>query len=484
MLLPELLIAEATEYEFKSALEVKKAKNWLKTISAFSNGLGGSIYFGMNDAETVKGLEDVQDISEKISQLISAKIEPMVHVNLIPHDIDGKKVLRVEIPSGVMTPYYYSSDGNKIAYIRMGEESVQAPPHILNELILKGQNKSFDAMFSKYTRNDFSFSILEATYKQRTHKKMVESDYISFGLASEQGKLTYAGVLSSDQCPLLQSRTFCTRWNGLTMGSIFDDAIDDKEYEGNIFSVLENTKQFIKNNSKIRWNKTSDGRIDMPDYDADAIHEAVVNALVHRSYLLPGTEVHVDMYDDRLEIVSPGGMFSGKKIQELDLWRIPSERRNPVVADLFQRMRLMERRGSGIKKIMEIYQGKKAPKFQSTETTFITTFYNENYQKQVFESENQDIGAKNQDIESPKVDFEQLIKLMKGNKNTKEKALKVLSGFSEDTIFGRQDVMELLDTSRATASVLLQKMLVAELIVQVQGHGKGKYCVNKDYGTN
>jgi len=90
------------------------------------------------------------------------------------------------------------------------------------------------------------------------------------------------------------------------------------------------------------------------------------------------------MYDDRLETVSPGGMFSGEKIQELDLWSIPSERRNPVLADLFQRMKLMERRGSGIKNILEIYQGRKDPKFKSTETHFTTTFYNENYQKEVF----------------------------------------------------------------------------------------------------
>jgi len=63
----------------------------------------------------------------------------------------------------------------------------------------------------------------------------------------------------------------------------------------------------------------------MPDYNKEAIHEALVNSLVLRSYLLPGTEVHVDIYDDRLEITSPGGMFSGKKIQELNLWKIPSE---------------------------------------------------------------------------------------------------------------------------------------------------------------
>jgi len=441
MLLPELLIAEATEYEFKSALEVKKAKNWLKTISAFSNGIGGSIYFGMSDAEVVEGLEDIQEVSEKISQLIGAKIEPMVHVNMIPYDIEGKKVLRVEVPSGSMTPYYYSSDGNKIAYIRMGEASVQAPSHILTELILKGQNESFDAMFSKYSKNDFSFSILEATYKQRTHKKIIDSDYVSFGLANEQGKLTYVGVLSSDQCPLLQSRTFCTRWNGLTMGSIFDDAIDDKEYEGNIFTVLDNTKQFIRNNSKVRWRKTPDGRIDMPDYDTDAIHEAVVNALVHRSYLLPGTEVHIDMYDDRLEIVSPGGMFNGKKIQELDLWKIPSGRRNPVLADLFQRMKLMERRGSGIKKILEIHQGKKPPEFQSTETDFVTIFYNENYQKQALEVEKEVLKGKKEVLKGKKEVLEGKKEVLEGKKEVLEGKKEVLEG-KKEALEGKKEVLE------------------------------------------
>lgn len=70
------LIAEATEYEFKSALETKKAKSWLKTVSAFSNGLGGTIYFGINSDGSLEGLSDLQNASEKISELILAKIEP------------------------------------------------------------------------------------------------------------------------------------------------------------------------------------------------------------------------------------------------------------------------------------------------------------------------------------------------------------------------------------------------------------------------
>jgi len=466
MQLSELLISEATEYEFKSALEVGKAKSWLKTVSAFSNGLGGSIYFGVNVAGEPEGLDDIQNDTEKISQLINSKIVPMIYTNMTPYELEGKKILQVEIKPGIMTPYYYSSDGNKIAYVRLGEESVQAPPHILNELILKGQNQSFDATPSKYDNGDLSFSVFEATYRMKTRKKITESDYISFGLVNEKGKLTYAGVLSSDQCPLLQSRVFCTRWNGHTMGSVFDDAIDDKEYEGNVFSLLENTKQFIMNNSKVRWKKTPNGRIDMPDYDADAIHEAVVNALVHRSYFVPGTEVHVDMYDDRMEISSPGGMFSGKKIQELDLWSIPSERRNPILADLFQRMKLMERRGSGIKKILEIYKGKKQPEFKSTETDFMTTFYNQNYRRNRSEKSEVKIGSKKPEVK---------IGSKKPTKKTKEHYVKILEYLDTVTFAKTSEIAELLNMKSSRANELLKALESSKEIVSEGTYRNRKY---------
>ncbi|MFV0529652.1 MAG: ATP-binding protein [Lachnospiraceae bacterium] len=502
MKLRELLISEATEYEFKSFLEIEKAKSWLKTVSAFSNGLGGSICFGVSDQGIPEGLDDIQKVTAKISQLINAKIVPMVSVIMTPYNLNGKQILRVEIRPGMMTPYYYSSEGNKIPYVRLGEESIQAPPHILNELIIKGQNQSFDASFSQYNKADFSFSILEATYRIKVKKELSGNDYTSFGLENSKGRLTYAGVLSSDQCPLLQSRVFCTRWNGMTMGSILDDALDDKEYMGNVLSLLENTKQFIINNSKIRWKKRPNGRRDMPDYNADAIHEAIVNALVHRSYYVPGTEVHVDMYNDRIEIRSPGGMFSGKKVQELDLWKIPSERRNPVLADLFQRMKLMERRGSGIKKILEIYKGKRQPEFESTDSDFVITLYNENYGRvnsldsnQNFQMENRDIQAKNRDIQTENQDIQTEsrdiqtenqkglislnLDLIKGNRNTKQNVQKILNRFSEEVFFGRKDIIEYLMVSQASASILVKKMLNAKMIVPVRGHGKGKYQVVK-----
>jgi predicted HTH transcriptional regulator len=131
----------------------------------------------------------------------------------------------------------------------------------------------------------------------------------------------------------------------------------------------------------VKWKKTGNGRIEMPDYPYEAVHEAIVNALVHRDYMIQGSEIHIDMYDDRLEIVSPGGMPDGKRIQDLNIADIFSIRRNPVICDIFSRLWLMERRGSGLNKIIDEYPAELMPSFRSTEQSFIVTLKNVHYNK-------------------------------------------------------------------------------------------------------
>lgn len=123
----------------------------------------------------------------------------------------------------------------------------------------------------------------------------------------------------------------------------------------------------------------------MPDIPERAALECIVNALIHRDYLDLGSEVHIDIFDDRIEIYSPGGMYDGSLVQELDTDHVPSRRRNPVIADIFSRMKYMERRGSGFKKIKEDYhtavnyRREVEPVFYSTATSFWMTLYNLNY---------------------------------------------------------------------------------------------------------
>ena len=135
------------------------------------------------------------------------------------------------------------------------------------------------------------------------------------------------------------------------------DALDDKEYTGSLVTLLQDGTDFVRNNSKKAWRKVGDGRIEMPDYPDRAVLEGVVNALIHRNYMEIGSEVHIDMFDDRIEIYSPGGMVSEISLEGKDLLKIPSKLRNPILADIFSRLKYMERRGSGFKKTLADYEG-------------------------------------------------------------------------------------------------------------------------------
>lgn len=243
------LIAEATDIDFKVALEVKKPKSWLKSVSAFANGIGGVLLFGVDDDRQIVGIDHAQEDAETISRLIKERITPLPQFVLRGLHEKGKSLLSLEVAAGRSTPYYYKADGVTEAYIRVGNESIPAPDYVLNELILKGTNRSFDALVTDERREDYSFTLLEATYRERTGLRFEPSDYFSFGLTDKNGFLTNAGRLLADQHIVYNSRIFCTRWNGLEKGSIFDDALDDKEFEGNLIYLLQNGSDFIRNNS-------------------------------------------------------------------------------------------------------------------------------------------------------------------------------------------------------------------------------------------
>ena len=273
----------------------------------------------------------------------------------------------------------------------------------LRALVLKGANCSYDIMRSSYDKDRFSFTKLKATYFSKTNNTFDEDEYESWGLV-EDDKLTNAGALLVDESPIRHSRLFCTRWNGLDKASGVVEALDDREYTGSLISLLQNGMEFVINNSKKQWKKTADSRLEMPDYPERSVQEGLVNALIHRDYLEIGSEVHIDMYDDRLEIYSPGGMYDGSFIQDRDVLRIPSKRRNPIIADAFNRLRLMERRGSGFKKIcsdyaMQVnYTDDMKPKFYSDYNSFVLTLSNLNYSEREQETAQREQETSKKDI--------------------------------------------------------------------------------------
>lgn len=378
-------IGETTEYDKKVLLEIKKPKSWLKSVSAFANGIGGALLFGISNEGDLIGLDNAERDSETISEQIKQKMDPIPQTILEIHKEDEKTFIILKVLAGQETPYYYVADGNRIAFVRIGNESVPADSITLKRLVLKGSGKTYDSLSSGFRFSNSAFTKLRSAFKTRVNTELTDSDFVSFGLVDESGYLTNAGALLADDSLIKHSRLFCTRWNGLDKASGVMDALDDKEFSGSLISLLQNGVEFVINNSKKSWKKTADGRIEMPEYPERAVLECLVNALIHRDYSELGSEVHIDIFDDRLEIYSPGGMMDGSVVQNLDKNNVPSKRRNPVIADIFSRIRYMERRGSGFRKVIDAYHSSenyrdtKEPKFISNGTAFFVTLYNLNY---------------------------------------------------------------------------------------------------------
>lgn len=190
------------------------------------------------------------------------------------------------------------------------------------------------------------------------------------------------------------------------------DALDSAEFSGSLIILLNEGVSFVKRNMKTRWKKTADSRVEMPDYCERSVFEALVNALIHRDYLILGSEVHIDIYDDRLTIYSPGGMADGTRIQE--------------------------------------------PKFYSDASSFQVTLYNLNYGT-----------AAN----TTKVAIDRL----NASQGTIEKVKAVFANMGVDGVFGRSDIATITKDSVTAAGNLITKLKNADLIEPVSGFGKGKY---------
>lgn len=453
------IIGETTEYDKKLKLEVKKPKSWCKSISAFANTLGGFLIFGISDDNQIVGIETPDKDAELISEIIKTRLNPIPEFKISFHTEDGNVLLIVQVFKGEETPYYYSGDGLLEAYVRIGNESAKAPPIELKRLVLRGRNTTFDSQNSMYKVDDYAFSKLRERYKKWTGNSFDEKDLVSFGLATEQGYLTNAGALIADESPIRYSRIFCTRWNGLNKSGGTFDALDDAEYEGSVLSLIENGEAFIKRNTKMMWKKTANSREEMPEYVERSYHEALVNAIAHRDYLINGSEVHIDIYDDRLEIYSPGGMPDGSNIQERDPVTVPSTRRNPVLADVFNRLGYMERKGSGFAKILDNYAfqvnytEEKKPYFKSDRYQFTVIMPNLNY------------GGIQDDTVNDTV-----------NDIVKNEIMNLMKNNPRITI---TDIAKALNISRPTATRKIKEVKIDNYIYRIGSDKKGSWIVNE-----
>lgn len=461
------LIGETTEHDKKQAVEKKKIKNWCKSVSAFANTIGGSLIFGISDNDEIVGVADIKSDSELISQKIKERISPIPAFDLI----DEKKLIIVDVAAGKDTPYYYVGDGMTEAYLRVGNESVVENAAELRRLVLRSVNETYDLQSSGYQITDYAFTKLRERYKKVTGKSFVDKDFESYELVDAHGILTNAGALLADECPIRHSRVFCVRWNGVNKSNGKGEAYDSAEYSGSLISLLNESAAFVRRNMRTAWRKLPDSRENMPDYMERGYFEALVNVLIHRDYLELGSEVHVDMFDDFMEIYSPGGMVDGTFIQNLNLEQIPSKRRNPVLADVFARLDYMERNGSGIGKIIDScefavnYTNEKAPIFYSDKSQFRVTLPNLNYRLH----ETQDVG-----------DFQSLhSKVPKLTKNALEKALEdqIIELMGKKPFVTQIEIAKHVGLSRTKIQSVIKELLGSGRIERIGGKRYGKWDV-------
>ena len=478
-------IGETTTYDKKEKIERNKSKSWLKSVSAFANGEGGTLIFGISDNNEIIGLTNAEEDAEFISEAIKTKLDPIPTIDLKFKELNGKKLIFLYVNEGQETPYYYIGDKQRLAYIRIGNESVVADRIQLKQLVMKGSGRTYDSLPSSYKFENMAFTKLKSVHYKRLQRSFENSEFVSWGILDEAGKLTNAGALLADDSPMRQSRIFCTRWNGLTMTNGLGEAIDDIELEGSVIGQLQDAVTFIRNNSHKRWWKENDHREELPDYPERAVTETVANAIIHRDYMQMGSEIHVDMYDDRLEIYSPGGMMDGKLIQQLNPLTVPSKRRNPLLADFFSRLGLMERRGSGMRKIIDAYKQYEhlttyhAPEFNSNSSEFHVTLWNLNY---VEEEESEYLKEKKEFLKGQNEFLKEKKEFLKDEKEflkVKRMIYKMVSTNPQITVARMSVTIGLSDRQ---VRKYIKKMTDLNLIIREGGRKNGSWkIIDKEY---
>ena len=470
------IIGETSTIEKKELLERNKPKSWLKSVSAFANGEGGTIVYGISDDGAILGINDAEHDAEFISEAIKTKIDPTPVTDLQIKHANGCNLILLHIKGGQETPYYYIGDKQRLAYVRIGNQSVVADRIQLKQLVLKGSGQTYDSLSSPYRLKDMSFSKLRSVCFQRLHRSFEDNEFVSWGIVDDSGNLTNAGALLADESPIRHSRVFCTRWNGLTKANGLIDALDDTEISGSVINQLQESIAFVRNNSHKRWRKETDHREELPDYPDRAVTEVIVNAIIHRDYTEVGSEIHIDMYDDRMEVFSPGGMVDGRLIQESDPLLVPSKRRNPLLADCFNRLNLMERRGSGMRKILDSYTELKdlatvkSPVFRSSATEFHVVLFNVNYNSATGSHEQEEFVKKF--VKEPQVFAKEFIKARR----------QIYALISQNPKVTTVQMSEKMKLSSRQVQKYLKKLTDLHLISRVGGRKNGEWVIlDEDY---
>ena len=403
MLIEEILKGESEKTEFK---ENAKTNTYIKTVVAFANGNGGKIVFGVKDNKEIVGVENEFEVMDGIINAISDSCYPMIVPDISLHTLENKTVILVEIEGGKKKPYYLKSKGvQKGTYIRSGATTrIIEEDYVLKELVLEGENKYFDQQVchgesvSDEEIEKFCEWLEKLARKNSENdteiRKITRNTLLSWKVMEEKnGRIfpTNAYILLSGKENWEVSRKIqCGVFKGETR-SIF---VDKKEFEGSIIMQLEKAYQYVLEKINLGSDIVGIYRVDKYEIPPKSIREVIANAVIHRSYLEPN-DIQVALYDNRLEITSPGMLLSGVNVKRMKEGY--SKLRNRAIASVFAYVNIIEKWGSGIPRIMnEIREyGLQEPEFIIFENDFRVNIYRKNYNTtQSTQGSTQDISKK------------------------------------------------------------------------------------------
>jgi predicted HTH transcriptional regulator len=381
-------LPESKTLEFKEKMPESLAI--AKTACAFANGGGGTILIGVADKEkTITGIneQEIHSLEEKIANIVYTMVEPTAAFHVSIHNLEGKLILKVDVFPGSLKPYHLKNKGEiEGTYIRVGSTNRMADLETIEELGRQRMNISFDeTSIIDATIEDIDLKNIEIYLKKRKEVRdmpMVEPDgeFLKRIKAARQqnGSIhpTVAGILlfSSEPEKYIQGAVIkCARFKGTEM----DEFIDQRIITGSLFSQIEETIAFFKKNIKRSAKIEGVYRKEEYEYPEKAIREAVVNAVCHRDYSRKGADIKFAIFDDRIEITSPGGLLP--QISLSDLGTGVSELRNKIIGRIFNEAGLIEGWGTGIRRIRnEIEEmGLMPPAFKDINSFFKTIIYNE-----------------------------------------------------------------------------------------------------------
>ena len=348
---------ESKNIEYKLTLPDKSEK-YMKTIVAFANSQGGKLIIGVDDkTHQIAGVDDdnLFQMMDGIANAVSDSCVPQIIPDIEPQTIDGKTVIVVSVEVGKNRPYYLKSKGKEDGtYIRVAGTSRQAYPEKIKELEMEGARISWDELTCVgYPVTEEDIDKLcgdierfreKAGMASRKVKKEQLINWKVLKQSEDQLLATNAyALLTSDYFPF--AKTQCAVFKG-TDRTVF---LDKREFDGPLYEQIEKAVDFVLRNIKL--GATIEGLVRREKYELppEAIREMIINAHCHRNFLDESC-IQVAVYDNRLEVTSPGGLYNGLTYEEL--MRGHSRIRNKGIANVFSQMGLVESWGSGIRRIL------------------------------------------------------------------------------------------------------------------------------------